>query len=319
MLDVSGQFEISQTVIIPDEGHGKSKPIHERLEGAGRIYRASGNLLIIADSYKVQPRQFINSTRGNVSCFSSGAASRMRRYLRESSSEYREMVTLTYPGFFPSNGKAVKEHLRRFLQECKREYIRTIGDDGLYSAFWFLEFQARGAPHFHIFCTWAPDKEWVAKTWYFIVGSDDERHLRAGTRVEFIRSGRAGTISYASKYAAKQEQKAVPQDYENVGRFWGVYGRRAVVSASTWVDAKEFDGVNHQRPLNNLYKFINMCLLYSRMECFKRESGLVLIRMNNISDQVKVRVLISQLAASTMRFDSMFQDAELDYGYGKCL
>lgn len=319
MLDISGQFEISQSVYLPDEGHGNDKPIYERLEGAGRIYRASGNLLIIKDTYKVQPFQFVNSTRGAIASFSSGAAGRMRRYLRESASEYREMVTLTYPSFFPSNGKTVKEHLRRFLQECKREYIRSIGDDGLYSAFWFLEFQARGAPHFHIFATWSPNKEWVAKTWYFIVGSDDERHLRAGTRVEFIKQGRAGTISYASKYAAKQEQKVVPSDYENVGRFWGVYGRRAVVSASTWVDAKDLDGNNHQRPLNNLYKFVNLCLLYSRMECFKREKGLVLIRMHNNSDQVKVRVLISQLAASTMRFDSIFQDAELDHGYGKCL
>jgi hypothetical protein len=319
MLDVSGQFEISQAVYLPDEGNGKDKPIYERLEGAGRIYRASGNLLIIKDTYKTQPFQFSNCTRGAINHFSLGAAVRMRRYLRESASDYREMVTLTYPGFFPSNGKQVKEHLRRFLQECKREYIRSIGDDGLYSAFWFLEFQARGAPHFHIFATWSADKDWVARTWYFIVGSDDDRHLRAGTRVEFIRSGRAGTISYATKYAAKQEQKAVPSDYENVGRFWGVYGRRAVVSASTWVDAKDLDGVNHQRPLNNFYKFVNMCLLYARMECFKRENGLVLIRMHNQSDQVRVRVFISQLAASTMRFDSMFQDAELDYGYGKCL
>jgi hypothetical protein len=205
------------------------------------------------------------------------------------------------------------------LQECKREYIRQNGDDGTYSAFWFLEFQARGAPHFHIFCTWSPNKEWVAKTWYFIVGSEDDRHLRAGTRVEFIRSGRAGTISYASKYAAKQEQKDVPSDYENVGRFWGVYGRRAVVSASTWVDAKDLDGVNHQRPLNNLYKFVNLCLLYGRMECIRREKGLVLITMHEKSDQMKVRRLVSALAASTMNFEWTFFDAEVDYGYGKCL
>lgn len=319
MLDISGQFEISQSVCLPDEGHGQDKPIHERLEGAGRIYRASGNLLIISDCYKVQPRQFSNCTRSAITAFSSGAAGRMRRYLRESISEYSEMVTLTYPGFFPSNGKQVKEHLRRFLQECKREYIRKNGDDGTYSAFWFLEFQARGAPHFHIFCTWSPSKDWVAKTWYFIVGSEDDRHLRAGTRVEFIRSGRAGIISYASKYAAKQEQKDVPSEYENVGRFWGVYGRRAVVSASTWVDAKELAGDNHKRPLNNLYKFVNLCLLYGRMECFRRETGLVLIQMHEKSDQMKVRRLVSQLAASTMRFDGMFDDAELDHGYGKCL
>jgi hypothetical protein len=37
------------------------------------------------------------------------------------------------------------------------------------------------------------------------------------------------------KYAAKSEQKTVPDGYENVGRFWGVSGLRAVVAATILV------------------------------------------------------------------------------------
>lgn len=51
-------------------------------------------------------------------------------------------------------------------------------------------------------------------------------HLAAGTRVERIKSGRDGTISYARKYAAKQSQKDVPIGFGWCGRFWGICGNR---------------------------------------------------------------------------------------------
>jgi hypothetical protein len=61
---------------------------------------------------------------------------------------------------------------------------------------------------------------WVAKRWYKIVNSGDEKHLLAGTRVERIRKP-DGAARYCLKYAYKCEQKAVPEQYRNVGRFWG--------------------------------------------------------------------------------------------------
>jgi len=56
--------------------------------------------------------------------------------------------------------------------------------------------------------------------WYNIVGSDDQAHLFAGTRVERIRKP-DGAIRYAAKYCSKKSQKVVPPGYKNVGRFWG--------------------------------------------------------------------------------------------------
>ena len=170
---------------------------------------------------------------------SQSSVGRMRRYLASCEAEYRNMVTLTYPHGYPSDGRLVKEHLRRFLQESRRFRERYRDDRESvpvkWSAFWFLEFQARGAPHFHIFTTGFLPASWVAATWYRIVNSEDLRHLRAGTRVEGLRAGRSGSIAYAMKYAAKSEQKTVPDGYENVGRFWGVSGLRAVVAATILV------------------------------------------------------------------------------------
>lgn len=59
-------------------------------------------------------------------------------------------------------------------------------------------------------------REWLSINWYEVVGSDDPRHLRAGTNVEQIRSPE-GVMWYASKYVAKIDQEQAGQ----VGRWWG--------------------------------------------------------------------------------------------------
>lgn len=171
--------------------------------------------------------------RGAIREFSPAAAARMRRYLRKCNADYLYMCTLTYPAEFPLDGAVAKEHLRVFLQRWKR-----YADSNSFSAFWFMEFQERGAVHFHIFCTHQLPKDELARWWYEIVGSKDERHLRAGTRIEKIRGGRRGMCSYASKYASKAAQKGVPEAFKNCGRFWGISGDRSTVEATIFVRAR---------------------------------------------------------------------------------
>lgn len=124
------------------------------------------------------------------------------------------IITLTYPKEFPSDGKRVKRHL-----EAMREWFRRAG----VSVFWFLEFQERGAPHYHLFTDNPVDAKELSKKWYQVVGSGDEKHLRAGTQIQRIRKPHA-IAAYAAKYATKAEQKTVPEGYSNVGRFWGGFG-----------------------------------------------------------------------------------------------
>jgi len=308
-----GQDEQFRTTrILSDEENERI----DNSDSIGTIYKSSGNLVIIKESIRAIPKQFIGCVRDRVIGFSAGASTRMRRYLRECLAEYSIMLTLTYPGFYPSNGKQVKEHLRRFLQEVRREYIRRHSDDGGHSSFWFLEFQARGAPHFHIFTTWSPEKEWVSRRWYEIVNSEDVRHLHAGTRVEILSRGRAGTIKYALKYAVKQEQKAVPEEYENVGRFWGIHGRRGVVSAATFITNRERVSSEVKLTLKLMFKAINSAIFEGFAEIVVREQGVCVISFNNISAAKRVRTYISRLAMRISRMDNMFIDAELDYGEG---
>lgn len=169
--------------------------------------------------------------RGAIQGFSPRSGARMRRYLRSCVPSYSVMVTLTYPGNFPTDGRTVKRHLDSFVKRAFR-YLGAEGSPVPRSIFWFLEFQKRGAPHFHLFLNFTVPFNLVAQWWFEIVGSGDDRHLCAGTRTEALYSGRHGTVSYASKYAAKLEQKDVPQNFVNLGRFWGVYGDRRCLAAS---------------------------------------------------------------------------------------
>lgn len=126
------------------------------------------------------------------------------------------MLTLTYPSDFPLDGRTVKDHWKRFRQWM----VRNGANTGL----WVLEFQKRGAPHFHVFIRKPLDRNAVADAWYRIVGSGDLKHLKAGTRIETFRHPPA-LGSYVMKYASKMEQKDVPPAFENVGRFWGTWGK----------------------------------------------------------------------------------------------
>lgn len=132
-------------------------------------------------------------------------------------------LTLTYPAEYSTDGRVVKKHL-----ELMRKWLTYHGVNGV----WFLEFQRRGAPHYHIFL----DRdipggvEAVARQWFNVVGSGDEKHLEwhLGTLsgrpcLEPMRKPHAASW-YASKYATKAEQKAVPPEYQSVGRFWGHWG-----------------------------------------------------------------------------------------------
>lgn len=280
----------------------------------GTLYKSTGALFIITDCFKGVPRQFEGTVRSYISGFTAGSSGRMRRYLRECLPDYKFMLTLTYPGFFPSNGQTVKHHLKRFLQELKRYVARCGGDVERFSAFWFLEFQGRGAPHYHLFLTDQFPKDWVATTWYFIVGSDDVRHQQAGTRIESIRAGRAGIMAYAAKYAVKNEQKVVPTDYENVGRFWGVTGWRATKSATTFVESKPDTNMAAAGSVFLLIKTLNSLLFNGHIELIRREEGSAVFAIGSEEARRKLLARVCHVQAQTGYMDQLFLDADVEIG-----
>jgi hypothetical protein len=149
------------------------------------------------------------------------------------------MLTLTYPSAYETDGKIVKSHLHLIRQWLHRRGIKGV---------WFLEFQKRGAPHFHLLLDFNLPPPLITKkrthkgerspsfrtneklhkeasaAWFRIVGSGDEKHLHAGICWEVLESHEAA-MRYAAKHAAKPHQKEVPDNYLNVGRFWGKIGK----------------------------------------------------------------------------------------------
>lgn len=150
-------------------------------------------------------------------------------------------ITLTYGAQYPAPHEA-KQHLRAFLKRLSRLSAQKGRNGGF---IWRLEFQDRGAPHFHIICTSLPfvPKTQIQSMWAEITGAE-----QPFTRIEMIRSKR-GVMYYVSKYLAKTVQSGdkcsggfiyVPYqatgsnhtepeyDASILGRFWGVENERAI-------------------------------------------------------------------------------------------
>lgn len=156
---------------------------------------------------------------------------------------YLSLLTLSYGQNFPTNGRQVKSDLNAFFTSFKREF-------GPVKYFWFLEFQRRGAPHFHIGLNIGPPKDedrrvmadiwariaekynWLYCSWPAarkkhklmdgIFSRDAVRAVHSYPDAwEEIRE-KDGAIRYLVSYATKPYQKTVPPEYSDVGRFWGM-------------------------------------------------------------------------------------------------
>lgn len=189
------------------------------------------------------------------------------------------MVTLTYSGdwlIVASNGKAAKRHLTLF----RKRYAKAWGElkydpeqgkevwvpDTLY-AIWKLEFQLRGAPHFHLLMVpphglsripgkratasaWIgaglPFAQWLSEIWADIVDHPDqeerERHRRAGTRVDYakgltVKDPKRVSVYFTKhgSFKAKEYQNCVPEEWQapgqGPGRFWGYWNLERVTVA----------------------------------------------------------------------------------------
>ena len=153
------------------------------------------------------------------------------------------LITLTYP----KNWEEIvpdAQTARRHLKLLRQRYERTFGE---MVAVWKMEFQRRGACHFHLFMAAPPDlkafRVWLSENWTDILNiSDPEekaKHLAAGTGVDIregLRNSDPKRVSvYFSKhnsanYGVKEYQNKPPdlwlEDNKSVGRFWGYFRLR---------------------------------------------------------------------------------------------
>lgn len=148
-------------------------------------------------------------------------------------------LTLTYPSDWISvapTSQSAKRHLSMFRKRFEREFNRP------FYALWKMEFQRRGAPHFHLLAPipkGSDFKTWLSKTWTEIVNHPDElersKHLQAGTGVDKAKGIAADTAQRVSYYfskhssankGSKEYQNTPPDEWVragSVGRFWGYW------------------------------------------------------------------------------------------------
>ena len=137
------------------------------------------------------------------------------------------LITLTYPKEFPQDSSTYHKHLdnfRRALSHVKQ---------GRYGAIWRLEYQKRGAPHYHVLlvlqdCTdLARLSVWVKRVWFRIVGTNDVNHRAWGADVRVLHrrpESPGAMMGYLIKYLGKEDRTEYP-----TGRCWGGWGELASV------------------------------------------------------------------------------------------
>jgi len=208
---------------------------------------------IVEARVRTEPRRFPlrEGTKREVRGFSAAA----RRNLLKAALRFPwdgmgpvALVTLTYPEDFPTDGWIAKRHLDRFWKRWETMFgERPWG-------IWAMEFQRRGAIHFHAFLRvpalpgLEEDRYEVLKAWGFhawseIAGFSKDRwdayhHERMGLRFNVSPGWYAGSMSavgiaeYLVAHAGKGAQKELPAGVERPGRFWGSVGERSRCSAT---------------------------------------------------------------------------------------
>jgi hypothetical protein len=182
---------------------------------------AVGGAFFCVKAGKCYREEVLGGKRGEITQFSSASRRRLMRLMaqvdRTACRRKPLFITLTYPREYPTSSTVYKSHLRRFLLAFGRRYPHT-------PIIWRLEYQERGAPHYHlmVFTPWFISWRWVAKAWYEATGRADYLTLVAGTETRAVRSWR-GVMSYAAKYMSKS--KPLPEG-QRPGRLWGVHCRK---------------------------------------------------------------------------------------------
>jgi hypothetical protein len=204
-----------------------------------------GQLLKVALMRPSLPALDVHSTRGIISQFS--AKSRKRLIEQFTRLDHKKMkftkervkfIALTYIDNM-QDGALAKLHLKRFIERLQYEHAELW-------CVWKMEFQERGAIHFHLIVGNMPFTEFseIQKMW----SECSEQAENVFTRIEAIKSIR-GVLSYAAKYMTKEVSPNTGEEVKatdvssvrraaggsgclvlsichNFGRFWGVYGRQ---------------------------------------------------------------------------------------------
>lgn len=178
-------------------------------------------------------------TKTAINSFSSHSRRRLRFRALNAFPALISQFGLTYHNQWPTDGRTCKKHLNTWLTYL-RENIPGVG------YLWLLEFQSRGAPHYHVFLTVPPDEETrvkLAAAWCRITSPGDSEALRFHQHARNWIGWDMGSGSYLCKYLDKEAQKFVPEGYSGFGRFWG--NSRGLEAKPLEIPLTDVDGLGH--------------------------------------------------------------------------
>jgi hypothetical protein len=169
-------------------------------------------------SCPADPKQIGGGERGEIEVFSRASRRRLFRELHKLIFKTVTFITLTYPSEFPVACKVYKANLKEYRRRFEIKW-------GAARAIWRLEFQKRGAPHFHIMYLDLPFiPVWeIAWMWKCVCHTWDMAHEVNGVDLKLITDAREGRLiaQYLSKYIAKVDERSGKHDREHTGRWWG--------------------------------------------------------------------------------------------------
>ncbi len=184
----------------------------ERSEARAYVYRR--DVVLKITGHRAGPGNG-GAVRAAIRGFTHQSRRRLTHLVRNTNDLWTGFLTVTYPAEFPTDGREVKRHLNALCSWLRRRRVAYV---------WILEFQERGAPHFHFLVSGWLDKREVAERWTAIVNpvfpSERAKMLEASTSIEAVKNpDQVG--GYMGAYMSKLEQKIVPDGFKSVGRFWG--------------------------------------------------------------------------------------------------
>jgi len=159
-----------------------------------------------------------------ITCFSRKSKNTLGWYLRSivRPDTYPYMLTLTTQEF-SEDAAVYHDQIDHFLINFERQFPDS-------SIVWRLEFQGRGAPHWHCLVYLgvnerpfldARDEEWIAHAWYQVVGGDFDV-IEYGTKLTRPTDGEyvAKLKNYLLAFHHLKEDQTRDDIY--TGRYWGI-------------------------------------------------------------------------------------------------
>lgn len=207
--------------------------------------------------------------KASVFEFSSESRQRLLRVCRNNGHLIKSQFLLSYPAVFPTDGKVVKSHLNAFLTLLRKHY----GESEL-CYLWCLEFQQRGAPHIHFFSSLIvndSNRKFLASSWVRIIGGGQQALNFHSHRNNFFAWEMSSGAYLSKEYLAKSVQKDVPEEYKNVGRFWG-HSRNMKPLFKT---INPYDYEEHSDVVTGLKKVVRIITKRAQKVCIERKKSAV--------------------------------------------